>query len=463
MHNEKIVNSWQDLFSEGRLSRLLFLGMAVWTGAADSLVTATIMPSVARELGGESLFSWGVAGFMLGALLASASAGRLSETLGLRIANGVAGVLLLCGCLMSAMASDIYAFIVGRVVQGIGGGWLSGFAMVAVAFLFPERHVARVFALATSIWGIATIVSPLLGGLLAQAGDWRWVFWLFSVQSVLLIVLSLWLLDDTARSKSAAAVNWVQLTLLCSCLLLMGLASNSDSTSESIACLLLSLTLLVGYLWRENRIDNGLLPQGVVARGSAVGAGYCAMFLLTTALTCYLVYAPPLLQSRFGLTPLHAGYLVAIPSMSWTLAGLLVSNFQAQRIRNASIRLGGLCVALGTALLAMTLSRGGLVSIGASAIVLGLGFGLSSSLLNRQVLASLGDSDRAIGSSALTAVRQMGNAMGAALFGVFAVLVGFSSQINASDAAHVGFALFALAMPLSIMGMFACWRAVATH
>lgn len=460
MQSKNNANTWQDLFAEGRLSRLLFLGMAVWTGAADSLVTATIMPSVARELGGEGLFSWGVAGFMLGALLAGASAGRLSERLGLRLANCLAGLLLVIGCLLSALASDIYGFIGGRLVQGVGGGWLSGFAMVAVAFLFPERHVARVFALATSIWGIATIVSPLLGGLLADMGNWRWVFWLFVGQSLLLMALSWTLLDDTARSTSAKPVSIVQLGLLCGSLVVLGFASNVGTLALSFALLAISLLLLVIYLRRENRIDHGLLPRGVVARGSSVGAGYLAMFAMTMSLTCYLVYAPPLLQARFGLSPLHAGYLVAIPSMSWTLGGLLVSNFQAHSIRAWSIRAGGCCVLLGTASLAYTLGSGGLWAIGVSAMLLGLGFGLSSSLLNRQILADLNDRDRAIGSSALTAVRQMGNAMGAALFGVLSVLVGFAGHMSGAVASQVGHSLFLLAIPLSLCGAIACWRAV---
>lgn len=460
MQSDKNSNSWQDLFAEGRLSRLLFLGMAVWTGAADSLVTATIMPSVARELGGEGLFSWGVAGFMLGALLAGASAGRLSERLGLRLANCLAGTLLVIGCLLSALATDIYGFIGGRLVQGIGGGWLSGFAMVAVAFLFPERHVARVFALATSIWGIATIISPLLGGFLADMGHWRWVFWLFVAQSLLLIGLSWWLLDDTARNTAAKPVSVVQLGLLCASLLVLGIASSVGVVAQAIALLAMSLLLLGIYLWRENRIENGLLPRGVVALGSSVGAGYLAMFAMTMSLTCYLVYAPPLLQARFGLSPLHAGYLVAIPSMSWTLGGLLVSNFQALYIRAWSIRVGGLCVLSGTGSLAYSLGGGGLWWIGLSAALLGLGFGLSSSLLNRQILAELKDEERAIGSSALTAVRQMGNATGAAVFGVLAVIVGFAGHMSDAVASQVANNLFLLAIPFSLCGATACWRAV---
>ena len=72
---------------------------------------------------------------------------------------------------MSALAPDVGPFLAGRLIQGLGSGWISGFAMVAIALLFPERHLARVFAAVTFVWGIATVLGPLFGGAVLQAGD----------------------------------------------------------------------------------------------------------------------------------------------------------------------------------------------------------------------------------------------------------------------------------------------------
>ena len=84
-------NGWADLLAEGRLPRFALICLGVWLNAADSLVTATIMPSVGAELGGYAYFSWATAGFLVGAILAGASAGRLSEIFGLRGATALAG------------------------------------------------------------------------------------------------------------------------------------------------------------------------------------------------------------------------------------------------------------------------------------------------------------------------------------------------------------------------------------
>src|SRR4051812_48549674 len=110
-------NDWADLLADGRLPRFALICLGVWLNAADSLVTATIMPSVGADLGGYAYFSWATAGFLVGAILAAASAGRLSELFGLRSATAVAGVIMAGGCVMSALAPDVHTFLAGRLIQ----------------------------------------------------------------------------------------------------------------------------------------------------------------------------------------------------------------------------------------------------------------------------------------------------------------------------------------------------------
>src|ERR1700741_4585013 len=108
------AKGWADLLAEGRLPKFALICLGVWLNAADALVTATIMPSVGADLGGYGYFSWAVAGFLVGALLAGASAGRLSELFGLRTATVLSGLLTAAGCVMSAAAPDILTFLLGR-------------------------------------------------------------------------------------------------------------------------------------------------------------------------------------------------------------------------------------------------------------------------------------------------------------------------------------------------------------
>src|SRR6185369_9135696 len=207
-------NGWADLLADGRLPRFALICLGVWLNAADSLVTATIMPSVGADLGGYGYFSWATAGYLVGAILAGASSGRLSEMFGLRAATALAGVIMAAGCVMSALAPDVGVFLVGRLIQGLGSGWISGFAMVAIAFLFPERHWARVFAAVTFVWGIATVLGPLFGGVVVQTGDWRDVFWLFALQAGAFALAAPVLLRGATKGEGGPGIPWTQLGVL---------------------------------------------------------------------------------------------------------------------------------------------------------------------------------------------------------------------------------------------------------
>src|SRR5579871_5536623 len=177
---------WSDFFADGRSVRLAVICLGVWLNAADSLVTATIMPTIGRELGGFVYFSWATAAYMAGAILSGATAAWLSGRLGSRTAMVAAGLLTAVGCAVSALAPTMLLLVVGRAIQGIGAGWIVGACYAVIGAMFPQRHLARVFGLMTGVWGVATVLGPLVGGAFASGhGVWRILFWAFGAQAVL--------------------------------------------------------------------------------------------------------------------------------------------------------------------------------------------------------------------------------------------------------------------------------------
>ena len=452
---------WADLLAEGRAPKFALICLGVWLNAADSLVTATIMPSVGAELGGYAYFSWSVAGFLLGAIVAGASAGRVSQVFGLRTATTLAGLAFAVGCVMSAAAPDIGTFLAGRLIQGLGSGWISGFAMVAIALLFPERHLARVFASVAGVWGIATVLGPLVGGLFAEAGDWRAVFWLFALQAALFSVAAPWLLKGAARSEGGSQVPWLQLATLSVGVGAIALADASRAPGITAGLVVAGLAVLVLVLRIDARAKVRLLPHRAGDVGTIVGSGYAAMFATTATSMGILIYGPPILQELRGLSPLWAGYVVATHALAWTLAAFAVAGASSTEERRW-IRFGGASILAGSVLLALVMRHANLAWVVAGAAVMGVGFGLSSSLMNRRVLAALSKEDRAIGASAFIAVRQTGGAVGAAIAGATANLVGFGAGLTPASAQATAVWVFITALPLALAGVWAAWRLTGT-
>jgi len=450
---EGAKGGWGELLSPEFLPRLLIILLGVWMNAADALVTTTIMPSVSAELGGYGAFSWAIAGFLVGSVVAGASAGRLAEMFGLGRASSFAGVVFALGCGASAVAPDMASFLGGRIVQGIGSGWFSGFAMVAIAQLFPQRQTARVFAIIAAVWGVATLLGPLFGGLFAAAGNWRAVFWIFLAQALLFAALAMPLFSHARAEAMRSSVPVPQLLLVAGGIAMIALADMTGSPALSIAAIGTGFVLLALIFAVDGRAKVRLLPHRAGDPRTVIGAGYLAIFATTAAMMPFDIYVPPVLQQLLHFTPLEAGYVVASLAFAWTFSALAVSNVRPGGER-PWIMAGGALILLGAILQLLAVPSLTIAFIVLAGAVMGMGFGLSSSLVNQLALRHLAREDEAIGSAALMTVRQVGGAMGAALAGVAANMTGFDKGLDDAVAQATAHAVFVCAVPLAAIGLF---------
>jgi predicted MFS family arabinose efflux permease len=368
---------------------------------------------------------------------------------------------MVAGCILSAAAPNVELFLLGRLIQGLGSGWISGFAMVAIAFLFPERHLARVFASVTFIWGIATLIGPLFGGIVVETGDWRDVFWLFALQAGVFSVAAPFLLGGSGSGGGGPGVPWTQLGVLGVGVAAIAVADILKGPALSIGFVVAGLAILALVVRIDAHARVRLLPHRAGDLTTIVGSGYFAMFALTAASMGFAIYGPPILQQLRGFSPLWAGYAIGAESLAWTIAGMSVAHLTG--VWDARwIRFGALCLVASLIILAWTLADGPFAWVLAGGSLMGAAFGFSWAFMSRRVLAALSDDDRAIGSSAITAVRQSGAAAGAAISGGAANLGGFSEGLTAASARAASVWVFVSVIPLALLGAWAAFRLTGT-
>lgn len=449
--------SWADVVADGRLPLFALICLGVWLGAADSLVTATIMPSVGADLGGYAYFGWATAGYLLGSVMAGASSGLLARRFGLRRATACAALLYAAGCALSAAGPDMASFLTGRLLQGIGGGWVTGFCSVAIGLLFPNRLLPRVYAAITGVWGIASLVGPMIGGVFADLGVWRWVFWFFAIQAVAVAGAAFVMLPKGDNGDQGQGVAWGQLGLIAGGVVAIGAADVAGTFGRSAGLTVAGVVLLLAMVWLDERAVVRLLPKGSGSLRTIPGAGYATMFLLTAASMGYSIYGPAILQQLAGLSALTAGYVIAGEAAAWTLAGLAVAHLTG-RWPGRMILIGAVSATLGVGVSALVFPTGSVVGIVLAGAALGAGFGLSWAFMSQAILAALPDEERAIGAAAMTTVRLTGSAAGAALAAAVANLMGFSHGLSEATAKSAGVWVFAAALPVALAGLWTARR-----
>jgi MFS family permease len=449
---------WAELIQPRLAPRTALVLLGIWLNAADGLVTATIMPSVAHDLGGYAWFGWAVAIYLIGSIASAASAGQLAKRLGLKRAIVLAALVYSAGCGLSAAAGSITAFMAGRFAQGLGGGWVVGFCYVAIGQLFEDRLWARIFGAGAGVWGVASFLGPLLGGVFAEVHFWRGAFWFFAVQGIGLAIIAPGLLGASALAdEERQPLAWRTLLVLTAAILAIALADILASVGWAIALLVLGL-LLLGIAGRVNAWPRErLLPREAVQPATVPGAGYAFIFAMSAASAVFGVYGAAVLQVAYGLSPLAAGYVVASDAVGWTLTALLVSG-QPERRHGSFIVCGGIIITLGMSMLSLSIIAGGPLWVAISGFVLGAGFGLAWSLVTRRILISLPEEERAVGASAAPTSQMVGSAVGAAAAGAAANLLGLAHSFTAAHADQSASWLFALFIPLAGAGVLAAWR-----
>lgn len=453
--------SWSAILAGGGWAVLLLICGGVWLHAADSLVVATAMPSVVRELGGIEWTGWSFALYEVGSIVAGSLGGLAAARHGVGAALAAGAAVFAAGCLMSALAPSIGWFLAGRGVQGLGGGAMVALCHVAVTRAFPERHWTRLYAVISAVWGASALAGPLIGGLFSEAGLWRGAFLAFAVQAVLVVLVAPFLLrrqrgGSASQRGRPEPVPWTSLAVLSAGVLAVGFAGVLEAPWLAAGIGLLGLLLLLAFLRVDALGRVSLLPQRSLTRGR-VRAGFLLVLSLSMASIAFLIYGPLLIARLHGLGPLAIGYLVSVESVAWSLCALAVAGVGPAG-EGRWIRLGSLMTLVGLLGFALTVPQGPIWGMAVSAFFAGGGFGLFWSFLVRRVVvaAAPGDQERAAG--ALPTLQMLGYALGAAMAGILANSLGFTEAAPLATVERVAFWIFLAFLPLSLVGIAAARR-----
>ncbi|QPC42430.1 MFS transporter [Kaustia mangrovi] len=445
--------------SDGGWARVAVLCLGVWLHAADSLLAATVMPSAVADIGGLSYIYWAVALYELGSIVAGAVTGLLAVRLGLRRAMTIAALIYTAGCVASALAPDMGTMLAGRMLQGLGGGWMMALSHVGVTQLFPARLWPQLLAAVSGVWGASALAGPLIGGLFADAGLWRGAFWAFGAQAVVLaLAIPVILRREEAAIGASDILPWRRIAVLSTGIMAILFAGVRPDGLEALALALAGFALLACAFWLDGRGAGRLFPPRALDPRTVWGKGYVMILALSTAAVGFTVYGPLLMETLYGASPLVAGFMVAIESVAWTVAAITFAN-AGEKLEPVLIRTGASAIVIAIAGFAVTMPEGPLWALAPWAFMLGGGFGMCWAFVIRRIVESVGEGERERATSSAPTMQILGYAIGAALSGIVANMAGLGSGAAEVEAAGLaGFWVFAAFVPVAVVGLVVAYR-----
>ncbi|MGE8704009.1 MAG: MFS transporter [Achromobacter sp.] len=449
--------SWGALLQGRNGLRSIALAGGVALHAINIYVVTTILPTIIQEIGGLEYYAWNTTLFVVASIVGSAVSAKFIDALGPRLAYLSALAIFSLGAACCALAPSMPVLLLGRAVQGLGGGVLFALSYALIRVVFEAHLWPRAMALVSGMWGVATLCGPAVGGVFAQSGQWRLAFWVLLPIALLLAAIVASQVQRCASAAGASTLPWLSITLLVLSVLAISSASLSESLVWNMAGIAAGVVLVFVIAKRDKRGSVKLLPSGAWSLSAPLGVVYAMMVLLVIGLTTE-IFVPYFLQVIHQMTPLAAGYMTAMMAGGWTLASLYSAGRGEGRAAYRFIRLGPPIVLAALLSLAFTLpsvtwgsSMAGRGMYGVALAAVGFGIGLSWPHLLTRVFSVAAPGEETLASSSITTVQLYATALAAAIAGVVANLAGLTDPggvDGAKSAALVLFASFAAAPAL---------------
>lgn len=411
-------------------------GMAI--AALEATVVGTAMPTVIASLGGINHYSWVFSAYLVTSTVTVPVWGKLSDLYGRRLLYQIGIGIFLLGTLLSGMADSMAQLIVFRAIQGLGAGALVPLGMTIIGDTFTIQERTKMQAYFSGVWGLSSIVGPVIGGFITDQISWRWVFWVnLPIGVAAAIVIGLALKEPKRTEKPTidylgAASLMAAISLLMLAMVEGGSSLQALFSAENLVLLGAGSLLLAIFVWVETRAKDPIIPFRLF-RDRTVAIAVAAGFLAGIAMFGGISYIPLFAQGALGMTATKAGSLLTPLMLSWVTMSIIVGRVLL-RIGYRIVTIAGFVIMTGGFVLLSTFGRETppyLLYL--DLVLIGTGLGLTMLTLLIAVQQAVDRRQLGVATSLNQFSRAIGGAVGVAIMGAL-LTSGLSSQLKASAA-----------------------------
>ncbi len=406
----------------------------MFIAALEATVVGTAMPTVIASLGGLNHYSWVFSAYLVTSTVTVPVWGKLSDIYGRRLLYQIGIAIFLLGSILSGMSDTMTQLIVYRAIQGLGAGALVPLGMTIIGDIFTLEERAKMQAYFSGVWGLSSVVGPIVGGFITDQISWRWVFYINVPIGILAaLIIGFALKEPKLTKKPKIDYAGAGILMLAISLLMLVLVEGSASLAvllspKNILLLISSIFLLLLFAWIEKRASDPIIPFNLFKNRTisvSVGAGFLAGVAMFGAIS----FVPLFAQGALGSTATEAGSLLTPLMLSWVSMSIIGGRILLKVGFRKLTLTGFVVLTVGFLFLSMFERDTPKIWLYVDLALIGAGLGMTMLTLLIAVQQAVERTKLGVATSLNQFSRAIGGAFGVAIMGAF-LTAGLATQLN---------------------------------
>ncbi len=404
--------------------------LSMFLASMEATVVATAMPTIVGQLGGLEHYSWVFSAFMLASTTTVPLYGKLSDIYGRRRIYVIAMALFLTGSVICGLATSMTQLILARALQGLGAGGVQPMAFILIGEMFDLRQRAKMQGFFSGVWGVSSIVGPLLGGFIVDQFTWHWVFYINILPGLLAAALVALAWREHGHHHERPAVDYLGAALLTSSVVSLLFGLLEVGTLSSWVLIATAVALFAALLWVENRAADPVLPMRLFRDrlfSTAVAHGVFAGWAMFGSVS----FIPLFVQSVMGTSATQAGITITPMLLGWVTASVIGMRLILKVGHRRLGVVGTSVLVIGAFLMTLIGAESSQIVMMVFIAMMGIGMGLSIPSFLVAVQTNVERRHLCTATSTIQFSRSIGGTLGVSVMGA-ALSIRLASNLNAA-------------------------------